>query len=544
MLDTIIKHARIADGTGNPWYWGEIGLKDGIIAEVVTPGSISTEARQLVDARGEIVSPGFIDGHCHSDLMIMDYPDSIIKLQQGVTTEIVGNCGLAPAPFMTERADMLMEYITPVIGSTSKPWSWNTVGQYMDAVTAIKPAEHMATYVAHGALRIGVMGFENRPPTDIELEAMRAIVREGMEAGAIGLSIGLLYAPGSYADKREIAELCKVVAQYGGILSTHIRGEGMHLLASIEEVIWIAEHSGVALHISHLKAAGRRNWGQVLAALEMIEAARSRGMDVTCDVYPYDAGSTTLTTVLPLWILQGGLAGVMEALQQPAVRKRLHIELAEEQQDWDNLVASTGWHSIVISAVHSDRNKELEGKSIHEVAELRGIHPIDAMMDLLLEEQGKVTIVYYHMSNDDVEQVIRYSQSLVASDSLHCETGKPHPRLYGTFPRLFAKYVRERRTLSLEEAVRKVTSFPASRFRLGKRGLLVPGYAADITIFNPDTIQDTATYAEPRQYPDGFSHVFVNGKHTLAHGQFLNQHAGGMLRASQTSRCRCHPFST
>ncbi|MDZ7542822.1 amidohydrolase family protein, partial [Clostridium perfringens] len=192
MLDTIIKHARIADGTGNPWYWGEIGLKDGMIAEIGTPDSINTEASKLVDARGEVVAPGFIDGHCHSDLMIMDYPDSIIKLKQGVTTEIVGNCGLAPAPFMTERANMLMEYITPVIGSTSNPWSWNTVGQYMDAVTAIKPAEHMATYVAHGALRIGVMGFENRPPTDTELDAMRAIVREGMEAGAIGLSIGLL----------------------------------------------------------------------------------------------------------------------------------------------------------------------------------------------------------------------------------------------------------------------------------------------------------------------------------------------------------------
>lgn len=540
MLDTVIKHARIADGSGNPWYWGELGIKDGIIAQVGTVGSIDTEAKQILDANGELLTPGFIDGHCHSDLMIMDYPESIIKMQQGVTTEIVGNCGLAPAPFVPQHAEMLMEYITPVIGSTRKPWSWNSVSQYMDAINATKPAEHMATYVAHGALRIGVMGFENRPPTEAELDAMRSIVREGMEAGAIGLSIGLLYAPGSYADKQEIAELCKVVAEYGGLLSTHIRGEGIHLLPSIDEVIWIAEHSGVALHVSHLKAAGKRNWGQIMQAIEKIETARSRGMDVTCDVYPYDAGSTTLTTVLPPWILQGGLAGVMEALQQPSIRKRLHEELAEEQQDWDNLVASTGWHSIIISAVHSDRNRALEGLSILEVAELRGVHPIDAMMDLLLEERGKITIVYYHMSNDDVEQVIRYSQSLVASDSLHCETGKPHPRLYGTFPRLFAKYVRERKVISLEDAVRKVTSFPVSRFRLGKRGLLVPGYAADLTIFNPDTIQDLATYADPRQYPSGISHVFVNGQHTLAHGQFMNQYPGSMLRATRSLGCGCH----
>ncbi|WP_051286823.1 N-acyl-D-amino-acid deacylase family protein [Paenibacillus taiwanensis] len=545
MLDTIIKHARIADGSGNPWYWGELGIKDGRITHVGGTGSIDVEARHVLDASGDVLAPGFIDGHCHSDLMIMDYPESGIKMQQGVTAEIVGNCGLAPAPFIPERADLLREYITPVIGSTNKPWTWRSVGQFMDAIHASRPAEHMATYVAHGALRIGVMGFENRPPTDVEMEAMKAIVREGMESGAIGLSIGLLYAPGSYATKHEIAELCRVVAEYGGLLSTHIRGEGRHLLPSIDEVIWIAEQSGVSLHVSHLKAAGRSNWGKVLEALERIESARARGMDVTCDVYPYHAGSTTLTTVLPPWILEGGLAGVLEALKQPAIRKKLHEELAEEQEDWDNLVASTGWHSVVISALQTAANKMLEGKSIAEVAELRGVHPIDAMMDLLLEESGKITIVYYHMDNNDIEQVIRYSQSLVASDSLHCETGKPHPRLYGTFPRLFAKYVRERKLISLEDAVRKVSSFPAARFRLGKRGLLVPGYAADLVLFNPDTIQDQATFEDPRQYPTGISHVFVSGQWTMEHGQFRDVYAGSMLRAASSVQgcCQHHAHS-
>ncbi|WP_028596161.1 N-acyl-D-amino-acid deacylase family protein [Paenibacillus assamensis] len=539
MLDLIVKQARIADGSGNPWYWGEVGVKDGIITHVGGPGSVDVSAAQIIDAKGELLTPGFIDGHCHSDLMIMDYPESGIKMQQGVTAEVVGNCGLAPAPFVPERAAMLQEYITPVIGTTKHQWSWNSVGEYMDAIHQLKPAEHMATYVAHGALRIGVMGFDNRPPSTEELEAMKAIVKEGMEAGAIGLSIGLLYAPGSYANRDEIAELCRVVAQYGGLLSTHIRGEGRHLLPSIDEVIWIAEQSGVSLHISHLKAAGKRSWGQVQEAMERIDQARARGMDVTCDVYPYHAGSTTLTTVLPPWLLQGGLAGVLEALQQPSIRQRLHEELAEEQDDWDNLVASTGWHSVVVSALHSDNNKALEGLSIAEIAEKRSIHPVDAMMDLLLEEQGKVTIVYYHMATDDVDAVVRYPYSLVASDSLHCETGKPHPRLYGTFPRIFSQYVRERKIITLEDAVRKLTSYPAARFRLGKRGLLVPGYAADMVIFNPETIEDTATFEDPRQYPHGISHVFVNGKWTMEHGKFRNVYAGEMLRAARQVRHCC-----
>ncbi|MFW5433001.1 N-acyl-D-amino-acid deacylase family protein [Paenibacillus apiarius] len=533
MLDAIIRNTRVADGTGNPWFWGEIGVKDGQITHVAAPGSIDVEARETIDAQGHIVAPGFIDGHCHSDLMIMDYPDSNIKMQQGVTTEIVGNCGLAPAPFVPERGDLLREYITPVIGTTNKPWTWHSIGEYMDAVQSCSPAEHLATYVAHGALRIAVMGFDHRPPSPAELNEMKAILREGMEAGAIGLSIGLLYAPGSYADKTEIAELCRVVAEYGGLLSTHIRGEGRHLLASIDEVIWIAEQSGVTLHISHLKAAGKRSWGQVLDALERIEAARARGMDVTCDVYPYHAGSTTLTTVLPPWILEGGLPATLEALQRPDIRQRLHEELAEEQDTWDNLVASTGWHSVVISALQTERNKELEGLSIADVAAKRGIHPVDAMIELLLEEQGKVTIVYYHMAESDVEQVIAYSRSLIASDSLHCETGKPHPRLYGTFPRILGTYVRERKLLTLEDAVRKMSAFPAARFRLGRRGLLVPGYAADLVVFNPDTVQDTATFEEPRQFPNGISHVFVNGRLALRHGQFQSVHAGSMLKAER-----------
>ncbi|KZE82528.1 D-aminoacylase [Paenibacillus elgii] len=529
MLDLIIRNGRIADGTGNPWFFGDVGVKDGRIAAV---GRVEQEARSVIDAHRQVIAPGFIDGHCHSDLMIFDHPHSEIKIRQGVTTEVVGNCGLAPAPFVKERAELLQSYVQPVLGKTDWAWPWETVEQYMEHLARSGPSENVATYVAHGALRIAVMGFANRPAAPHELERMKLMLEEGLRAGAIGLSIGLLYAPGSYTAKEEIAELCSILPKYDGLFSTHIRGEGNNLIPSVKEVIWIAEKAGVPLHISHLKAAGKRNWGKVLEALELIEDARARGMDVTCDVYPYHAGSTTLTTVLPPWVLEGGIEGTLEAFRDPSLRARIREELGREQDDWDNLVCSTGWQSVVISAVHTEKNRHLEGKHIAEISEERGQHPADCMMDLLLEEEGRISIVYFHMSDDDVSQVVRYEKSLIASDSLTCETGKPHPRLYGTFPRVFAKYVRDQRVLSLEEAVRKLTSFPAQRFKLGKRGLIVPGYAADLTVFNPDTIQDLATFEEPRQYPNGISHVIVAGKTTLTGDQHTHAREGGLIRAA------------
>jgi N-acyl-D-amino-acid deacylase len=360
---------------------------------------------------------------------------------------------------------------------------------------------------------------------------MKELLEEGMKAGAIGLSIGLLYAPGSYSSKEEIAELCEVLPRYNGLFSTHIRGEGNNLVPSIKEVLWIAQKSGVPLHVSHLKAAGKRNWGKVLEAMEIIADARARGMDVTCDVYPYSASSTMLTTILPPWTLEGGIEQTLERFKNPMHRKQIKEELSLEQEDWDNLVCSTGWENVFISSVQSDRNRSLEGRHMVEVSEQRGQHPIDCMMDLLLEEEGNVAIVYFLMSDDDVKQVIGWDKSLIASDSLHCETGKPHPRLYGSFPRVFAKFVREDRVLTLEEAVRKVTSFPAQRFKLGKRGLIIPGYAADLVMFDPETIQDLATFQNPKQYPKGISNVWVNGQITLEEGRHTYAREGAFISA-------------
>lgn len=534
MLDLVLKNGRVVDGSGNPWYTGDVGIVGGEIAVV---GIIDQEAHRVVDVGGRVISPGFVDGHSHSDLMILNYPQSEIKLRQGVTAEVVGNCGLAPAPYIDEHADSLRRYIEPVIGTLAcdGAWPWTTVGDYMAHVSGAKPSEHVASFVGHGSLRIAAMGFDPRPASASELDRMAAWLREGMGAGAIGLSLGLLYAPGSYTPVGELDRLCRELARCGGLLATHIRGEGNRLMASVDEVIGMAERAGVPLHISHLKAAGASNWGQVEAAMERIERARARGMDVTCDVYPYSAGSTTLTTVLPPWVVEGGLEGALEAMRDPKQRRAIVEELGREADDWDNLVCSTGWDSVYIASVHTDTNRPLEGRHLAEIAESRGCSPAECMMDLLLEEEGRVSIVYFHMSDDDVRQVIGWDRSLIASDSLHCDTGMPHPRLYGTFPRLFAKYVREERALTLEQAVRKVTSFPAQRFRLGRRGLLVPGYAADLVVFDPDVIQDLATYEQPRQYPAGIEHVIVNGAFAVEQGHLAAGRSGGVIRSSH--RC-------
>lgn len=529
MLDVLLKNGRIVDGTGNPWFFGDVGVKEGTVVEV---GRSKGRARETMDVGGRVISPGFIDGHCHSDLMVLDDPGSAIKLSQGVTTEVVGNCGMTPAPFSHRNLDPLRAYVEPVLGTTEREWSWETMGRYVESLQDARPSENVATYVGHGTLRIAAMGFENRPASVSELGRMKDMLAEALQAGAIGLSLGLMYAPGGYTSREELAELCSVLPEYDGLLATHIRGEGGSLIPSLEEVIWVAERSGCPLQVSHLKAAGRSNWGNVLRAMELLEEARSRGIDVTCDVYPYSAGSTSLTTLLPPWALEGGIPSMLECLEDPEARKKIREEIAHEQDGWDNMVASTGWNSVYVSSLGRGPDSNLEGRHIAQIAEARGEAPADCMMNLLVEQEGKVSMVFFHMVEEDVDQVVCWDYSLVASDSLHFQAEKPHPRSYGTFPRILAKYVREDRTLTLEDAVRKMTSFPARRFRLGRRGIAAPGYAADLVVFDPETISDRATYDDPKRFPDGISHVLVGGARVMESGAHLGTRAGGVIERS------------
>ena len=515
MLDLILKNGRVVDGTGNPWFFGDVGIKDGAVVSV---GKSRGKSLQSVDVGGQTISPGFIDGHCHSDLMVLDHPECEIKLAQGVTTEVVGNCGMSPAPFSYPHLDALRAYVEPVLGTTDREWSWETLEQYMECVRGARPSENVATYVGHGTLRIAAMGFENRPASAGELDRMKGMLAEALQAGAIGLSLGLMYTPGGYAPGEELVELCSILPEHDGLLATHIRGEGGSLIPSLEEVVWIAKRSGCSLQVSHLKAAGRSNWGNVLRAMELLENARSEGLDVACDVYPYTAGSTSMMTLLPPWALAGGVSPALERLRDSDARKRIREEIRREQEDWDNLLASTGWESVYVSSLGEGRDPAVEGKNLAQISEERGEDPGECMLDLLLEQDGKVSMIFFHMAQDDVEEVLGWDHSLVASDSLHFQAEKPHPRSYGTFPRIIAKCVREDGTLTLEQAVRKMTSFPARRFRLGKRGIVAPGQAADLVVFDPETVSDRATYDDPKLFPEGIDLVFVGGVRTIEGG--------------------------
>ena len=527
MLDLVLRNGRVVDGTGNPWFFADVGVKDGVVVEV---GRLKAKARESVDVAGRVVSPGFIDGHCHSDLMLFEDPESGIKLSQGVTTEVVGNCGMTPSPFSRENLGPLTSYIEPVLGTTEREWNWNTVGRYVQDLRAARPSENVATFVGHGTLRIAEMGFEDRPASGEEIGRMKGALREALEAGAVGLSLGLMYTPGSYASREELVELCSVLPDYDGLLATHIRGEGRTLVASVEEVIQVAEESGCALQVSHLKAAGRDNWGSVGRAMELIEDARARGVDVACDVYPYTAGSTSMMTLLPPWALEGGVSRALERLRDPVDRQRIRVEVEREGEVWDNLLASTGWESVYVSSLGKGRYPDLEGKNLAQIAESRGEDPAECMMDLLVEQEGRVSMIFFLMAEDDVEGVIGWEHSLVASDSLHFQSERPHPRSYGTFPRVLAEYVRERRMLTLEQAVRKMTSFPARRFRLGRRGLVAPGYAADLVVFDPATVSDRATYENPKRPPEGIHLVLVGGKKTFGDGAHLGARDGIVLQ--------------
>jgi N-acyl-D-amino-acid deacylase len=527
VLDLTLKNGRVVDGTGNPWFFGDVGMKDGVVASV---GKSRGKSLKAIDVGGRTISPGFIDGHCHSDLMVLDHPESEIKLAQGVTTEVVGNCGMSPAPFSPGNLDPLQTYVEPVLGTTKREWSWETLEEYMECVRGARPSGNVATYVGHGTLRIAVMGFENRPASARELDQMKGMLAEALQSGAIGLSLGLMYTPGSYTSREELVELCSTLPEHDGLLATHIRGEGGSLIPSLEEVVWISKRSGCSLQVSHLKAAGKSNWGNVLHAMELLENARSEGLDVACDVYPYTAGSTSMMTLLPPWALEGGVSRTLERLRDSDARKRIREEVGREQEDWDNLLASTGWESVYVSSLSKGRDPAVEGKNLAQIGEEHGEDPAECMMDLLLEQDGKVSMIFFHMAEEDVKEVLEWDHSLVASDSLHFQADKPHPRSYGTFPRIIAKCVREDGTFTLEQAVRKMTSFPARRFRLGKRGIVTSGHAADLVVFDPDAVSDPATYDDPKRLPAGIDLVLVGGVKTVEGGVHSGERAGLAIR--------------
>jgi len=523
-MDILIKRAKIVDGTGELCYQGDIGIKDDKIVEI---GTINKEAKKIIDAGGRIVCPGFIDIHGHADLQILRDKTGQIKLRQGVTTEFIGNCGFSVAPLSVQYEKLLRDYCSPVMGDYQGSFQWKSYEEYVQYLKQQSLSHNIGLLVGNGTLRIAVKGFENGPLSDEEMSLVKKHLANALEAGAVGLSIGLMYSPENYYTTEELIEICKIVNKYDGILVTHIRGEGNSLIKSIKEVIQIAKESDVPLHISHLKAAGKNNWQVALdQVFEIIETERASGLDITFDAYPYNAGSTTIASLLPPSVTVGGIDKAIQRMNDKETREKIVKELKEDADTWDNIVYQTGWQSVLISSVKSEKNKKIIGKTIQELAIEYNKEPEDIVIDLVIQEQGNVGIVIFHMSEDDVKRVIKSKYSVIISDSLYDISGNPHPRLYNSFPKILCKYVKEEKLLSLEEAIKKMTYSPAKLFGVDRRGKIEVGYYADICIIDMDRLKDNSDYINPAKYPEGIDVVIVNGKVAIEKGDLLSDYKG------------------
>ncbi|MFQ6075504.1 MAG: amidohydrolase family protein [Candidatus Bathyarchaeia archaeon] len=530
-LDIVIKDGYVVDGTGNPWFRSDVGVDGDIIVRM---GHIeSSKAERVIDAQGLAVAPGFIDPHTHADHTLLTNGRAESYLHQGVTTLVVGNCGFSMAPATAAYKEDLKRYVEPfVLGELS--WNWDSFAEFLAELEGVGLSPNVASLVGHGTVRLAVMGFQNRPPSRGEMREMKALVATSMAEGAFGLSSGLGYPPGVFSRTEELIELCGVLRPYNGLYVTHmrqIRGRPptyQEALAPLEEAIEIGERAGVPIHILHVAssmAGARVLWGrQREEVLARIDAARARGLDVTADMYPYVAGASYLASVLPRWIHERGTSGLLEALAQPETRQRLRGQLELE------------WDRYYFSYSPRRKNRAVEGESIQEIAMARQTHPVDALCDLLLDEEGGGTYVSFWGREEDVRTLMRHPAVMIGSDGWSLApygplgVGKPHPRCYGTYPRVLGRYVRVEGVMTLEEAVGKMASLPAQRFGLWDRGLLRERMRADITVFDPHQIIDRATYEEPHQYPEGVSWVLVNGEVVIEGGEHTGALPGRVLR--------------
>jgi len=533
MFDLLIKNGFMIDGTGRAGVRADVGIVSDRIVEV---GEIDASACCVIDAEGCVVSPGFIDIHSHTDEMVLANPTCESKVTQGVTTEVSGNCGESAAPRCGHQN--LQEYAASMAKYGINP-VWSSLGEFLSYLsdwTDQSDRNHaisinFATLVGHGNVRSAAMGYDDRPPSDQELDEMRRLVDQAMLDGAFGLSSGLVYPPGCYAQTDELIELCKVAARYGGIYATHVRNEAEGVVSAVEEAIRIGREAGVGVQISHHKSCGRNQCGIVKETLAMIDEARAEGIDVWADQYPYVATCTSLSSILPKWAHDGGKDALLRRLSDPSERARLREELLGDQR----LIDCGGWASIVVNDVRHKESRFCEGLNIAEIATRFGKSPVDTVLDLLLEEQAGVGIIHFCINEDDVAVVMRHPAVVIGTDATaRCRKGplsecKPHPRAYGTFPRVLGKYVREG-VLTLEQAVAKMTGMPAKRLSLTGRGILTEGNFADIVVFDPEKIVDTATFQEPHSLASGINYVLVNGKPAVEHGEIAEPGSGRVLR--------------
>jgi N-acyl-D-amino-acid deacylase len=525
-LDLLITNARIVDGSGQPSTTGSVGVRDG---RIVAVGAVTGQAARTIDAGGKVVAPGFIDLHSHSDIPLLTDGNGQSKIRQGVTTEIIGESGsVAPRQAASEDSP------------------WTDFSGYFGELETRGISVNLLSYVGLGTVREMVIGDKDTPATREDITKMQAVVTAAMRQGARGVSTGLIYPPNAYATVDELVEVTRAAARAGGLYASHLRNDGKKLREGIEEAIAIAERAGLPVHVFHIKVTGQQNFGRIKEVIGLVEAAHGRGARVTADVYPYVASSTSLTATLPQWVMDGGADAMVARLTDRATRARIRRDMADPNAPWDNRYQSAGtWQNVQLASIGRERgpqatdespNRKYEGMRVAEAARLARKDPFDFVFDLLAATRGAVSCVYFIISEDDVKLVMQQPWVAFGSDgsALAIEgplrTGVPHPRNFGTFPRVLGKYVREDKVIPLEEAVRKMTSLPASILGLDDRGSIAVDKAADLVIFDPAIVADKATFTDPFQYPVGIPTVIVNGIVVLDDGQHTGKRPGKIIR--------------
>ena len=534
--DIIIKNGKIIDGAGNPWYLGEIGVENGKITKIAP--KIKYDAKKVIDANGLIVCPGFIDIHSHTDYFLPVGRGQESTLYQGVTTAVVGMCGDGMAPIPEGKEEEFRKrigIIDPALAQLEYPY--HTYAEYLVYNKKKRNSANLVFFVGYGNLRwAGGQSGENRPADLIELQKMKQLLREAMEAGAFGMSTGLIYAPQVYAKTEEIIELAKVIAKYNGLYFSHIRGEGASVLKAVSEVIEIVEKSGCAGgQIAHHKVSGEPYWGTSKETIKLIEEANERGLSITCDQYPYNRGMSGLMTALPPWVREGENEEILNRIKKPEIQGRIRKEVKEGIKGWENWIRDEGFHNFFISTVIDDNWKDIITKNITEITEIKGFSDdFDTFFNLLIDNELSVQITIKSMGEEDIRRIMTSRYQMVGTDGAGIpaatSSGAFHPRFFGTYPRILGKYVREEKILTLEQAIRKMSSFPAQRLGLQDRGLVREGNWADLVIFDPDKVIDKATYEQPYQLPEGIPYVIVNGVIVIERGKKNRKAPGKVIR--------------
>ena len=547
VFDLVLRGGEVVDGTGSPRFLADVALEaDRIVA--VGP-SLPGQARRELDVRGRIVAPGFVDLHSHSDLLftLPAAAQRVLlggRLRQGITSELVGNCGYGPAPVVPEHLPLLQKvngFITP----EDVEWSWRSFGEFLSTMEARRPLLNVGALVAHGAIRVAAMGMKPDPPTPEEYRIMERLIRDSLAAGAFGLSFGLIYPPGQFARTEELVKACTAAAAGGGFAAFHQRGSGASTcLAAVEEILEVGRRSGCSVHHSHEESVGPEAWRLVERVIGREAEAKRQGIDLSMDVIPYTWVCTTMLAIYPPWALEGGVESFLLRLKDPLLRARMKQEVGSAVPSWPpwegngwimNLVREVGWERIHVGHVNSSANRPAVMKNLKELAAMRGIDPFEAVSDLMAEEGGVVTQLIFGISGDEgtdlpLLPLLTHPDRALVSDAWDIGKGSPHPGAYGAYPRVLGQYVMERKILSLEEAIRKMTSLPAARLGLRRRGVVREGAFADLLVLDPKRIRERSTCADPRVYPDGIDRVFVNGTEAVAEGEFTGEHAGRVLR--------------